>query len=178
MRSLRLKQQMAREDADLQLDGDGMENDAKEGISPVEEPENKTSAIEDMGDTHVAAPAQRLEQLSLDDTNTDGVGSSAMPSPQPAGKSHENADSTEYSGLPSGVPAPTPATVTDPGDGDHDAGEESSGAPSKEAPGMSKKDKRRVREAAKKAKVAEDALNDASVQVPYLCISLHILSIS
>lgn len=164
MRSLSLRRQMAGENTDLQLDGDGAEESAQEGISPVDEPKSETSAMASLGDDHPTAPTQKLEQLSLDETNTGSVGPSAIPSPQLEGRSHlEDGGPTEQKELPSTAkPSPTRAAVTAPEDGGHSTRDENSEALSKEGPGISKKDKRRAREAAKKAK---NTLNDASDQV-------------
>jgi len=151
---------MAGENADLKLDEDGEDDSAKEGISPVDKPEDETSPSGDLDDADAAVAAQKLEQLSLAQTN--GVEPSTVQSSQPTVRLQSENENVE----PTSTAMPFPATETAAGleDGGKTTGEQSSETPPTEASEMSKKAKRRAREAAKKAKEAEN-LNDAANQV-------------
>jgi len=149
---------MAGENVDLQLDEDGEDDSAKEGISPVNKPEDETSPSGDLDDADASVAAQKLEQLSLDQTN--GAEPSAVLSSQPT----ETLQSENENVKPASTAMPFPATNTLE-DGGQTTREQSSETPQTEAPEMSKKAKRRAREAAKKAKEGENVLNDAANQV-------------
>jgi len=153
---------MAEENADLHLDEDGEDDSAKEGISPVNKPEDETSPSGDLDDTDAAVAAQKLEQLSLDQTN--GVEPSAVLSSQPTERLQWENEKVK----PASTTMPFPATTTLE-DGGQTTGEQSSETSTTEAPDMSKKAKRRAREAAKKAKEAENALNDTANQTCNVC---------